>query len=108
MNITNQYFQAFAYLFQLSGGVLSTSTYQDTAFAIYPNPSKGIYSFTTTDEFNANWKLSVYNCLGQKILTASLDSMINNTIDLTEQLVGMYFFEFESINKTYHYKVIKN
>ena len=108
LNITNQYFQAFAYLFQLSGGVLNTLTYQETAFSIYPNPSKGIYSFTTTDEFNANWKLSVYNCLGQKILTASPDSLTNNTIDLTEQPIGMYFFEFESINKTYHYKVIKN
>lgn len=108
LNITNQYFQAFAYLFQLAGGVLNTSTYQDTVFSIYPNPSKGIYSFTSNDEFNANWKLSVYNCLGQKILTTSQDSLTNNTIDLSEQPVGMYFLEFESRNKTHHYRVIKN
>ena len=61
-NIANQYYQAFAYLFQLAGGVLDVNqnVLTDTSLIIYPNPTSGLIKLTTKDGANLDEVIVVF------------------------------------------------
>ncbi|MBL0046501.1 MAG: T9SS type A sorting domain-containing protein [Bacteroidetes bacterium] len=70
-------------------------------FAIYPNPSNGI--FTLTGNFKSNGKVSVkvFNMLGKVVYNESKSEANNQnlTIDLSAQSKGVYFVEISNGNE---------
>jgi phosphatidylserine/phosphatidylglycerophosphate/cardiolipin synthase-like enzyme len=112
-NIANQYYQAFAYLYQQSGGIinlpLATNTIEQplNTILIYPNPTNGILHFQSIEN-DTNFDLKVQNLLGNTISTQHLESLTNSTVDLSREANGIYFITLTSPSKHFHYKVVKN
>lgn len=109
LNIANQYFQAFAYLYQFAGGVLGVNQneYGDN-LVVYPNPCNGILNIEATGNTTlSDVEISVYNVLGNKIYSNQYSNLLHESIDLSSQASGMYFINVQSGNKTSHFKVLK-
>ena len=105
LNIANQYYQAFAYLFQLAGGVFGVSDFKEEDFSLYPNPSTGIFNLEVKNEIPL--QACVYNILGQKVWNKQLDALSNTTIDLSTYSKGVYLLVIENGKTTKSYKLIK-
>lgn len=103
-NITNQYFQAFAYLYQQAGGVflpnLSTSQIRVNQMTIYPTITSDFINISNPD--NKNYSYSIYNSLGQKIHS----DLTSNKIDLSNNSKGLYFINLSLENQSKTFKVI--
>lgn len=109
-NITNQYYQAFAYLYQQAGGVLSTNAnvVVHDNLVLYPNPTDGIFSISTTGDSTIDSVLiSVYDVLGNRVFEKYSTHFMNETIDLSNQASGMYFVNVLNGGKNIHFKVVK-
>ena len=105
LNIANQYYQAFAYLFQLAGGVFGVSDFKEEDFSLYPNPSTGIFNLEVKNEIPL--QAFVYNILGQKVWNKQLDALSNTTIDLSTYSKGVYLLVIENGKTTKSYKLVK-
>jgi photosystem II stability/assembly factor-like uncharacterized protein len=68
---------------------LNTNDFENVDFAIYPNPSNGIFTIKTNDTKNLSWK--VYNNLGQKVSNGN-----SSNIDLTSFASGLYLLELNA------------
>ncbi|MEO5776043.1 MAG: phospholipase D-like domain-containing protein [Flavobacterium sp.] len=109
LNIANQYFQAFAYLYQFAGGVLGVNQNQyGNDLVLYPNPSNGILNIDAVGN-NAltDVEISVYDVLGNKIYSNRYSNLLHETIDLSSQASGMYLINAQSDTKISHFKVLK-
>jgi phosphatidylserine/phosphatidylglycerophosphate/cardiolipin synthase-like enzyme len=111
--IANQYFQAFAYMYQLAGGILITPlastdaiNKEDDLLKIVPNPNNGIFDIVS-DKNLENLELTVYDVLGKQIATKNYNSFNNTNIDLSTESAGFYFIEANVDGKLYHYKFVK-
>ena len=69
---------------------------------LYPNPTTGV--FTIKGELGNNFTTSVFDMMGQEILT----KLNTNTIDLSSQEVGIYFVEVKTKTEKQIVKLIKN
>ena len=109
-NVVNQYYQAFAYLFQLAGGVLDVNqnVLPDTSLIIYPNPTNGLVNLTTKDRTNFDKvAIKIYDILGKIILEKHYNNLIDETLDISNQSSGMYFIDVQNEGKITHFKMIK-
>ena len=72
---------------------LSTTTTElnKNPIAIYPNPSRGVYTLQT-NEINTAKSISIYTLLGQKIDDAVISSN-ETTIDISNQPKGVYLYK---------------
>ncbi len=112
-NIANQYYQAFAYLFQLAGGVITPSlsisaeTYHDSTLRIYPNPNRGVLKLKSNQIID-NLEITLYDVLGNKIMnTTSFNNFSENTLDISNQPHGIYFVEANCDGVVAHFKIMK-
>ena len=109
-NITNQYYQAFSYLFQQAGGILNTTQQQSSEgnLVVYPNPTNGLLHFNDT-EINQNERatIKVFDVLGNVILEEQFASLSYKTIDLSSQSSGIYFVEVKTNGNCKPFKVVK-
>lgn len=64
---------------------------------IYPNPNNGEFSIDTKSLPNINFKLSVFNSIGQQILNSTFNSM-NNKIILGDVPSGIYHVVLDNGN----------
>lgn len=109
LNIANQYFQAFAYLYQFTGGVLGVNQneYGDN-LVVYPNPCNGILNIDAHGSTAlTDVEISVYNVLGNKIYSNHYSNLSHETIDLSSYAAGMYLINVQSDTKISHFKVLK-
>ena len=93
-NIANQYFQAFAYLYQFSGGVLGVKQSEfGNNLVVYPNPCNGVLNIDAggntalTDVKNQVGKMVIE--VSEKILRRELenkDSQEKYIKDLTSEI----------------------
>ncbi|MGQ7944476.1 T9SS type A sorting domain-containing protein [Flavobacterium sp. WC2509] len=77
-------------------------------FAVYPNPSNGIINIDAKNN-SSNLNLSVYNLLGQEIVTSALDRNISGiySIDATNSLTpGTYIVNIKSDSGSYNSKIV--
>jgi phosphatidylserine/phosphatidylglycerophosphate/cardiolipin synthase-like enzyme len=109
LTIANQYYQAFAYLYQLSGGTLSSDGFNvgDDELTIYPNPSNGIFNLKSNNTAVNDVEVRVYSILGNRVYTKQFTTLINQTIDLTNQSSGIYMVIVSSSIGVSYFKVIK-
>jgi hypothetical protein len=62
------------------------------AITVYPNPSEGIFYFSSSMLLINS--IEVYNVLGEKIYQLIVNSKTLNSIDLSKQKNGIYFVHF--------------
>ena len=108
LNVANQYYQAFAYIFQLAGGALATQNnhYSSDLIAIVPNPSNGVYAIASNTVLN-QLQLNVYDVLGKLVKTSHYNEFSTEILDLSNQSNGLYFVEAKNDTAVSHYKIIK-
>ena len=113
-NITNQYYQAFAYLFQLAGGVIipplsnDSEIYQDSNLIIYPNPNRGVLQLKSNQIIDY-LEVTLYDVLGNKIMNSiSFNNFTQNYIDIISQPRGIYFLEANYDGTLVHLKILKD
>ena len=75
------------------------------AFAVYPNPSTGLYQISSAS-YNIDG-LEVYNALGQQIDIKSYRYANQTQLDLSAQADGIYFIRIQSQGETVTHKVHK-
>ena len=114
LNIANQYYQAFAYLYQYAGGVITAPlsvngfSNQQINLVAYPNPTNGIFSLETNNNTSIDTaQISIYNELGQKIMDTRYSNFSHENIDLSNQSRGLYFISVQSLGKSWEYKIMK-
>ena len=99
-------------MFELAGGVitppLSTSslTFQNSLLKIFPNPNHGMLHLISTQTIE-HLEITLYDVLGNKIMTTTFDGFTQNTIDISNQPSGMYFMEANSDGSISHFKIVK-
>ena len=79
--VTDQYFQAFAYLYNFAGGVLNATEFAQAnhQFIAYPNPTADI-AYIKSDNRTANQSGSytIFNVSGNKILEKQFTQLKDN------------------------------
>jgi len=85
------------------GSVSSVSDLKQTIFAVYPNPTTGVFNVELT-EF-AKYYIVVKNVLGQAVFSTTT-SGINTNIDLSIFDKGIYTVELKDENTIYTDKII--
>ncbi|TBX66987.1 T9SS type A sorting domain-containing protein [Flavobacterium silvisoli] len=110
LNIANQYYQAFAYLYLDAGGVLTLANPEFTTreFKLYPNPTSGLITIDTQNAYALdNVTVSVHDVMGKNVYSNEFPSLVHENITIDSQAAGLYFVTIQSSGKTWHYKVIK-
>lgn len=109
--VTNQYYQAFAWLYQQAGGTmtLGVPTFgNSSAIVISPNPSTGVFALENqSGTALEDSRLLVYNSLGQLVLFRHYSTLLSEKIDISTQASGLYFVTVMSGTKSFNYKIIK-
>ena len=110
-NITNQFYQAFSYLFQQAGGILNTNEHQFSSdnLVVYPNPTNGLLHFYDNENDQINRvKVKIMDVLGNIILEQQFDNLTNKSINLSSQSSGIYILEVKTNRDCKHIKVVKS
>jgi hypothetical protein len=76
-----------------NGTTLSISGYENDNLKIYPNPASDVINFSG---LNSETVISIYNVLGEKVLTKSIKQ--NSTIDITTLTPGIYLLKVGGID----------
>ncbi len=108
--VTDQYFQAFAYLYNFAGGVLNATEFaqQNHQFIAYPNPTADIaYIKSDSRTANQSGSYTIFNVVGVKVLEKHFTQLKETQIDLTNYPKGLYFINLKIGDKTYQTKLIK-
>lgn len=109
LNIANQYYQAFAYLYLSAGGVLGVNQNEYSGDLVaYPNPCNGLLNIDAVGNTNlTDVKIGVYDVLGNKIHANTYSDLTHQTVDLSSQASGIYLIDVQSNNETKHFKILK-
>ncbi|OYT14821.1 MAG: hypothetical protein B7C24_16275 [Bacteroidetes bacterium 4572_77] len=83
-----------------------TDKYIPTEFAIYPNPSKGVFNIVT--ETDDGFNIEVWNTLGRIILEQKGRNFEDSKIDITKYPKGIYIIVIRTEGKTFTKKVVRN
>ncbi|MBF8456228.1 T9SS type A sorting domain-containing protein [Kaistella sp. G5-32] len=113
LNIANQYYQAFAYLYKLSGGTITTplgvanTAIDSNPYQLYPNPGNGIFYIKSDKVIAGNTDLRIYDTTGRKISQQNISNFNSSSIDLTSQPAGVYFISITNSLGQSNIKIIK-
>ncbi len=110
LNIANQYYQAFAFLYVDAGGQITLANPEFTTheFALYPNPTTGLLTIDTKNAYSLeNVSIRIHDALGKNVFFNEYSSLVHENISISNQAAGLYFVTIQTNGKTWHYKVIK-
>jgi uncharacterized delta-60 repeat protein len=88
---------------ELCSGISSAANYSITA---YPNPTTGILTLNIEGLEIDGLTLSVYDVLGRRIETRSVNNN-SETVDLSQQLSGVYMISIEGKELNYVQRIVK-
>jgi len=91
-------------------GVNETAASSTIDIGIFPNPSSGKFTIKADmvqNLSNTNYNIEVYNLLGEKVLSATKESLANETIDITDQKDGIYYVKITLGKTAFFQKLIK-
>ncbi len=79
-------------MFNDAGGVLSNNepVFVNESLVLHPNPTSGVFTIAAAKTIN-DVDLIVYDVLGNKIVAKHLNSLDNETVDLSGFGSGVYF-----------------
>ena len=109
-NVANQYYQAFAYLFQLAGGILDVNqnVFTTSNLVVYPNPTNEIVHIATNDTSVLDEvTITLYDLVGNRVYQKNYTNLVDEIIDISNQSSGMYFINVAYNGKTSNFKLIK-
>jgi hypothetical protein len=90
--------------FNTSCASLGIDDFKQQEFKVYPNPTKDIIMLQTNNAIDG---VFIYNLFGQEVQSFKKESLVQNTIDISEYLLGMYIIKAQINSKTYTVKFIK-
>jgi hypothetical protein len=86
---------------------LMKNTLDDENLIVYPNPSNGIFNINLESVNNKYETIEVYNLLGEKVFSETINNRANVTIDLSQFSSGYYIARVKSEEKIVQLKLIK-
>jgi hypothetical protein len=94
-------------------GLVSVGEFTFENFAVYPNPSNGIFNLTFKPVSNDNVEVSLYDLRGRAISQTTFDdvsasSNFSKQLDFNSVQSGMYFLVVKNGGKVTTKKVVKN
>ena len=109
LNIANQYYQAFAFLYLDAGGaLLNLPQNAKQELTLAPNPTKDSFTLNTTNNNSLdNVTVKIYDALGKKCMEKQFTNLVEETLSLENQAGGLYFVTLQSNGKSWNFKVIK-
>ncbi|MFZ4105644.1 phospholipase D-like domain-containing protein [Flavobacterium sp.] len=111
-NIANQYFQAFAPLYQASGGTINLplsnidNNNNGSLIKIIPNPNSGIFEVISSENLN-DIEIRLYDILGKLIYENQYSLFSNCSIDMSSNKSGFYSMDVNYGEKSNHFKIVK-
>lgn len=91
--------------FTATKATASQNDFSDFSFSYYPNPVENVLNLTANEYFNS---ISIFNLLGQKIMSFSSFNKTNMQLDLSKLMSGVYLIEIsKENNKIQTLKIIK-
>ncbi len=75
---------------------------------LYPNPSKDVFTIDLTQEIVEYNSVSIYNLLGKKVYSSTINPKEINTINLSDLADGYYLARLENQANSKVLKLIKN
>jgi phosphatidylserine/phosphatidylglycerophosphate/cardiolipin synthase-like enzyme len=108
LNIANQYYQAFAYLYLDALGTLNNPETEviSNAISLYPNPITDKVTIATTRPYT-DVTLSLYDTSGKCIQRNHYDTLLQENIILNSPVSGLYFVQVQGPNLYWTSKLIK-
>jgi uncharacterized delta-60 repeat protein len=79
----------------------------DDKINFYPNPSNGIFTINLENVNDKYETIEVYNLLGEKVFSETIENRANLTIDLSQFSSGYYIAKVKNEEKTVQLKLIK-
>ncbi len=76
---------------RLNPGTLAIEEFANKEIVIYPNPTTGVLNFSTSIFENNNYKVIVFNVIGQKVFERENINTEINSLDLSSLIKGTYF-----------------
>jgi hypothetical protein len=83
--------------------VLSTSNFDSNSFTFYPNPSRDVVNFSSSNTIET---ITIYNVLGQEVFSQQINSN-KFILDISNQASGTYIAKVSSNGKFESVKIIK-
>lgn len=111
-NIANQYFQAFAYLFEISQGEMSVATVEEIDFnehlSIYPNPAVDeLFLLNTLPSKFQIKQLLIRDLTGKFIRVENVFGEEVQKLDIADLALGVYVLTLEGQNFSHTIRFIK-
>lgn len=113
LNIANQYYQAFAFLYKLSGGVITNplavgeNQLVQNNYIIYPNLSNGIFNIQSKNTIVGKNNVRIYDGTGKKIIQETWSDSKTKSVNLTLQPSGVYLVVISNASGVDYIKIIK-
>ncbi|MEN8194645.1 MAG: T9SS type A sorting domain-containing protein, partial [Bacteroidota bacterium] len=87
----------------------SVDSFENELFTIYPNPSNGIFTFTSENILQGESLIEIIDVTGKRVYTFSFNNKLNSSvnIDLSNENSGIYFVKILNQNKCFTQKLIK-
>ncbi len=89
------------------GNNTSLEVIDENIFSIYPNPTTGLISISSTLGTN-EYSISILNSVGQKVLVPVQNNGASYQVDLGSFAAGIYFVEVKTANGKSLKKIVKN
>jgi phosphatidylserine/phosphatidylglycerophosphate/cardiolipin synthase-like enzyme len=112
-NIANQYYQAFANVYQAAGGIIinplanSENQLEDLKnLKIIPNPNNGVFQLFSNEPIDS-LDIKIYDVLGKLVQEKHFTQFVNSLIDMTSERAGFYVMEVNHDGNSLHYKIVK-
>ena len=91
-------------IYLYKGAPLSTTSFENSTVSLYPNPATNSFTISAKSQIDT---ISIYNVLGQEIMTKSPKSEIF-TVDISDFQTGVYIVKSTVDGNTVTSRVIKN
>lgn len=78
--------------------ILSNEEIEQVDFAIYPNPSKGIFTVTSSNDLDGDATINVVDLNGRVVFTKDIQnaSRLNESIDVQNLTSGLYLLQIQN------------
>ena len=89
---------------------INTVTNENNGFKVYPNPTTGKIKFDVDITDAGKYALSVYNVMGQKVYsnTINISGHYTSQLDLSDFSKGLYLFTLSGPGQTLEKKIVLN
>ena len=93
-------------------GIVSVNEeYTSSTVGVYPNPTSGVFTLNINDEAATEFVVNIYNVTGALVSSTTFalnGGVLNETIDLSSYVNGIYMIRISTGNNVITKKIIKN